>query len=313
MSVILIVFIVGLLFFIGKGIIIVRQSEVMIIERLGRFHKKCDSGLHFIVPIIDAKRYFDFKGRMVDRIDLREQVMDFDPQPVITKDNVTMQVDSVIYFQVVDPQKAVYEISNITFAIRQLAITNIRNIMGELALDETLTSREKVNSTLQIALDEATDPWGIKVTRVELKNINPPSEIEEAMTKQMKAERERRAMVTNAEGVKTAQILQAEGNRDAEIAKAEGDKQSQILKAQGKALAILEVQKAEAQAINMIFNAIHEGRATEDVLAVKYLETMQKIAEGPSNKVFMPYQTADFMSSVGAMIDLAKTRDEVKK
>ncbi|MCG3174267.1 MAG: hypothetical protein GMKNLPBB_02495 [Myxococcota bacterium] len=287
--------------FLLKSIIIVNQSHVVLIERLGKYSRTLDSGLSLIVPIIDSPRPFILEGRSKPFVDLREQVIDFPPQPVITHDNVTMQVDSVIYFQVTNPIRAVYEVADLSNAIRQLAMTSLRNIMGELTLDQTLTSRETVNAKLRSTLDEATDKWGVKVNRVEIKNIAPPHEIEMSMQKQMKAERERRAMVTEAEGFRTSQVLKAEGERDAAIAEAEGRRQSQILDAQGRAQAILTLNQAEAQAIQMIYDAIHKGDPTPDLITIRYLETLKEMARGPANKVFIPYNAMEVLGSLGAI------------
>lgn len=295
------------LFLVFKGIRIVPQAQVMLIERLGRFHKVAESGLNFIFPIIDAVR--PFRGdhqRMTRSIELREQVMDFPPQPVITKDNVALQVDSVIYFRIIDPRRAMYEIEDLSTAIRQLAVTTMRNVVGELDLDETLTSRDVVNAKLQRVLDEATDVWGVKVTRVELKNINPPVEIEEAMSRQMKAERERRALVTEAEGRRAAQILKAQGERDAAIAEAEGRRQAAILDAQGRAEALVAVAKAKAEAVKLEFDAIHSGAATPDVIAIRYLETLTSLAQGPANKIFLPYEATGILAAVAQIAEAAR-------
>jgi len=299
-----IAFLIFIVSFISKGIRIVQQAEVMIIERLGRFHKILNPGLHIIIPVIDQPRYFRLENYMRATIDLREQVLDFPPQPVITKDNVTMMVDSVVYIQISDPVRAMYEVSNVSQAIRQLAMTNMRNIMGELMLDETLVSRETVNTKLRIVLDEATDKWGVKVTRVEIKNIEPPHEIAEAMAKQMKAERERRAIVTEAEGIKSSQVLKAEGARDAAIAEAEGQKQSQMLRADGEAGAIERVAQAQANAIQLVYSSIKAAGPTKELIAIKYLEAMEKMANGKATKVFVPYETAGLMGSLGMLGDI---------
>lgn len=296
-----------LLLFVIIGIRIVPQAQVMLIERLGRFHREARSGFNFIIPFIDNVRRFRAEKAMTKTIDLREQVMDFPPQPVITRDNVTMQVDSVIYFRITQPKRAMYEIEDLTVAIRQLAITNLRNLLGEMDLDQTLTSRETVNARLQRVLDEATDVWGVKVTRVELKNIHPPREIETAMAKQMKAERERRAVVLEAEGDKESAILKAEGERDSAIAAAEGRRQAKILDAQGRAQAIVEVAKAQATSTKLNFNAIHEGNANQEVIAIKYLETLSAMSQGPANKIFLPFEASGILSSVAAIADAAKS------
>ena len=296
-----------------KGIRIVPQAQVMVIERLGRFNRLAESGLNFIVPLIDAVRPFRSDVGLRKSIDLREQVVDFPPQPVITRDNVTMHVDSIIYYRISDPRRAMYEIEDLSTAIRQLAATNLRNIMGELDLDQTLTSRDLVNARLQRALDEATDVWGLKVTRVEMKNIAPPAEIEEAMSRQMKSERERRAQVTEAEGRKTAQVLRAQGERDAAIAEAEGRKQAAVLDAQGKAEAIIEVARAKAEAVKLEFDAIHSGAATPDVIAIRYLETLSQLAHGPANKIFIPYEASALLASIGQIAEaVGLGRNDVK-
>ncbi|MFO8062648.1 MAG: SPFH domain-containing protein [bacterium] len=293
MIVFLVVLIVFVLIIALRGIIIVRQAENAVVERLGRFHKVLDSGIHIIFPVMDRIRPITMKHRMYPKIDLREQVLDFDPQPVITEDNVTMQIDSVIYFQIVDPKKSVYEINDLIVAIEKLTITTLRNVIGDLTLDETLISRTKINTELQIILDEATDKWGVKVNRVELKNINPPQGIQEAMTKQMKAEREKRSIILLAEGDKQSRILRAEGERESAIKSAEGDKQADILRAEG-----------QGKAIDLVFNAIHEGRATEDVIAIKYLETLEKLADGKSSKIFIPYEATGILSSLGSIKEI---------
>ncbi len=293
MIILLIIIIVLVLAFAMKGIVIVRQAENVVVERLGKFSRILDSGIHIIVPIIDATRPITMSRRKSTRIDLREQVLDFPPQPVITEDNVTMQIDSVIYFQIVDSKKAVYEISDLMIAIEKLTITTLRNVIGDLTLDGTLVSRTKINSELQMILDEATDKWGVKVNRVELKNINPPAEIQEAMTKQMKAEREKRSVILLAEGDKQSRILRAEGEKESEIKKAEGEKQAAILVAQG-----------QAKAINDVFNAIHDGNATQDVITIKYLETLEKMANGKATKLFLPYEATGILSSLGSIKEM---------
>lgn len=293
MIVLLIVIIVLVLAFAIKGIVIVRQAENVVVERLGKFYKVMDSGIHIIIPILDAIRPITMNRRLFSRIDLREQVLDFEPQPVITEDNVTMSIDSVIYFQIVDPKRSVYEISDLMLAIEKLTITTLRNVIGDLTLDETLVSRTKINTELQIILDEATDKWGVKVNRVELKNINPPEEIQEAMTKQMKAEREKRSVILLAEGDKQSRILRAEGEKESAIKKAEGEKEAAILVAQG-----------QAKAINDVFRAIHEGNASKDVIAIKYLEALVKMAEGKASKLFIPYEASGILSSLGSIKEI---------
>ncbi|KUK50848.1 MAG: SPFH domain-containing protein [bacterium] len=295
MILLLIFIIIAVVIFLSRGIIIVRQAEVVIIERFGKYRTSLNSGIHLIIPIIDTIRPIAFGSKSLMRIDLREQVLDFPPQPVITKDNVTMQIDTVIYYQITEPYKAMYEITNIVYAIEKLTITTIRNVIGDLTLDETLVSRAKINSELQVILDDATNKWGVKVNRVELKNINPPAEIQEAMTKQMKAEREKRATILLAEGEKQSKILIAEGERESKIKVAEGEQQAQILVALG-----------QAQAIKSVFQAIHDGKATNDVITLKYLEALEKISNGNGSKIFIPYEATGILSSLGSLKELFK-------
>jgi len=310
-SVVLIVVLIILALVIGKkGIKIVSQANVLIIERLGKFNRMAQSGINFIWPFIDRVRPMISGGIAFTALDLRERVIDFEPQPVITKDNVTMSVDTVVYYQITDPKRAMYEIVDLGFAIQQLTITTLRNVMGELALDETLVSRETVNNKLQSFLDEATDKWGVKINRVELKNIEPPEEIQDAMAKQMKAERERRATVTEAEGLKAATILKAEGERNATIAEAEGRKKAAILSAEGEAEAILKVQRAEAEAIKLVYNAIHEGNPTNDLIAIKYMDALKEMARGDGNKVFIPYEATGVLASIGGIKEILTERRE---
>lgn len=310
-SIVLIIVLIILAFVIGKkGIKIVKQANVLIIERLGKFNRMAQSGVNFIWPFIDRVRPMVSGGVSYNFVDLRERIMDFEPQPVITKDNVTMAVDTVVYYQITDPQRAMYEIVDLGFAIKQLTITTLRNVMGELALDETLVSRETVNNKLQSVLDEATDKWGVKINRVELKNIEPPEEIQDAMAKQMKAERERRATVTEAEGLKAAAILKAEGERNATIAEAEGRKKAAILSAEGEAEAILKVQRAEAEAIKLVYSAIHEGKPTNDLIAIKYMDALKEMARGDGNKVFIPYEATGVLASIAGIKEILTERRE---
>jgi len=287
--------IIAVVIFLSRAVIIVRQAEVVIVERFGKYRSTLKSGIHVIIPIIDTIRPIAFGSRYLMRIDLREQVLDFPPQPVITKDNVTMQIDTVIYYQITEPYKSMYEITNIVYAIEKLTITTLRNVIGDLTLDETLVSRAKINSELQVILDDATNKWGVKVNRVELKNINPPDEIQEAMTKQMKAEREKRATILLAEGEKQSKILIAEGERESKIKVAEGEQQAQILVALG-----------QAQAIKSVFQAIHDGKATNDVITLKYLEALEKISNGNGSKIFIPYEATGILSTLGSLKELFK-------
>jgi len=287
------------------GLRIVAQAKVMVVERLGRFHHVAHSGLNILVPFIDSPRAIEMRGaggRLVRStlVDMREQVMGFETVPVITHDNVTMNVGSVIYYQVVDPSKALYEIENLGLAIEQLTMTNLRNIMGGLSLDETLTSRETVNTKLRVVLDEATEKWGVKVTRVELREIEPPSAIKEAMAKQMTAERERRAEVTKAEGDKASAILQAEGDKTARILRAEAERDASVAQAEGRKKATILDAEGKSEATRLVFEAIHNGRATPEVLALRYLETLQELGRG-SNKMFIPYEASASLAAVGAI------------
>ncbi len=305
--------VVGLVIFAlitaGKGIKIVSQATVMIVERLGKFHMIARSGINFIWPYVDYVRPFTLLGRQTSFVDLRERVIDFPPQSVITRDNVTMEVDSVVYFQITDPMKAVYEIVDLGSAIHQLMVTTLRNVMGELALDETLTSRETVNIKLRNVLDEATDKWGVKVNRVELKNIDPPKEIQEAMAKQMKAERERRAVVTEAEGTKSAAILTAEGQREAAIAKAEGERRSTILEAEGTAEARLKIATAEAEALNRIRTALGDSSPASYLIALKYLESLEKISGGRATKIFLPFEASSILGALGGIHEILQPEE----
>lgn len=303
--------IVGILIIVGlitaaKGVMIVEQATVKMVERLGKFHKLAHSGINFIWPYLDKVRPFVMRQRITSYVDLREQVMDFPPSSVITRDNVTMEVDAVLYYQITDPLKAVYEIADLGNAIVQLTVTSLRNVMGELALDETLTSRETVNTKLRNVLDEATDKWGVKVNRIELKNIEPPKEIQDAMAKQMKAERERRAVVTEAEGTKRSAILQAEGQREAAIAKAEGEKRSTILEAEGVAEARLKIAEAEAEALKLVRGGLNEANPANYLIALKYLESLEKISDGQATKIFLPFEASGILGSLGGIRELLR-------
>ena len=271
---------------------VIKQSRVGIVIRLGKFHKKADTGVHFLIPFLDQMAYV---------IDLRENVVDFPPQPVITKDNVTMQIDTVVYFQVTDPVRYVFEISNPISAIENLTATTLRNIIGELDLDETLTSRDLINTKMRSILDEATDKWGIKVNRVELKNIMPPQDIQVAMEKQMRAERERRESILQAEGEKQSAILRAEAQKEAMVREAEGEKQSRILRAQGEAESIRQIAQAKAEGeatiIKNVFQAMKESDIDDNMLALKSMEALEKLAESDSTKLVLPSETVNFLGS----------------
>ena len=299
--------------FISKGIIIVQQAEVVVIERLGKYDRVLESGFNFIIPIIEAPRAIDWKTtqRGFDgstysiiqkrtRIDLREAVYDFPRQNVITKDNVSISINALLYFQIMNPKSAVYEIQNLPEAIEKLTQTNLRNLVGQLDLDESLVSRDKINQELRAILDEATNKWGVKVNRVELQDIIPPSDIQSAMEKQMKAERDRRAAILEAEGLKKSAVLKAEGEKEAAINRAEGEKQSNILRAEGIAQARILEADGEKEAIQRIINALADkGQPDKYLIAMKYLDTMKAITSGKDNKVvYMPYEATGILSSV---------------
>jgi regulator of protease activity HflC (stomatin/prohibitin superfamily) len=301
-------------FVLVASVKVVPQAQVMVIERLGRFDRLARSGLNIITPYIEKPRPMVIKrdGRLFTSVfvDLREQVMGFEKIPVITHDNVGMEVGSVIYYQVVDPVKALYEIESLALAIEQLIMTNLRNVMGGLSLDESLTSRETVSTKLRLVLDEATEKWGVKVTRVELREIEPPISIRNAMALQMTAERERRAEVTKAEGDKASAILQAEGEQQSQVLRAQGERDATVARAEGvKKARILEAE-ATAEATRLVYEAIHQGKPDAALITIKYLETLQAISQGPANKVFIPYQTLDTLgalSTISATLAAAKT------
>lgn len=274
---VLIALVVIILLIIISNIKIVPQAHAYVVERLGAYHKTWGTGLHFKVPFLD---------KVSKKVSLKEQVVDFPPQPVITKDNVTMQIDTVVYFQITDPKLYAYGVERPISAIENLSATTLRNIIGDLELDHTLTSRDVINTKIRVILDEATDAWGIKVNRVELKNILPPREIQDAMEKQMKAERERRARILDAEGEKRSEILVAEGHKEAAILRADAVKETKIREAQGEAEAILLVQKAMADSLKLL----NEASPNEKVIALKSLEAFQKAADGKATKIIIPSQ-----------------------
>ena len=271
----LVILVVLILILIVSNIQIVQQSKAYVVERLGAFHSVWGVGLHLKVPFIE---------RVVKKVSLKEQVADFDPQPVITKDNVTMQIDTVIYFQITDPKLYTYGVEYPMSAIENLTATTLRNIIGELELDQSLTSRDTINAKMRSILDEATDPWGIKVNRVELKNILPPREIQNAMEKQMKAERERRESILQAEGEKASKILVAEGEKQSAILKADAQKQARIMQAEGEATAILKVQQAMADSLKLL----NEAAPNDQVIKLKALEALEKVADGKATKLIIP-------------------------
>ena len=279
-----------------SAIKIVPQKQVLIIERLGRFHAKAEAGINIIMPILDTVRA---------RHDLREQITNIEPQAVITRDNVTMEVDAVIYFLVADPVRATYEIQRLEWGIEQLTLSALRNVIGALDLDHTLTSRDTINTQLRTVMDAATQPWGVKIMRVELKNITPPEDIRLTMEKQMTAERARRAVVTTAEGEKSSAVLRAEGLKQSAIVEAEGQKQSAILEAEGRAEARLKVAEAEARALKMVAEALGTGgNPAHYLIAKSYLESLPAIAHQAQKIVFMPFEAATALSSIGSVKEL---------
>jgi regulator of protease activity HflC (stomatin/prohibitin superfamily) len=271
----------------ATGLKIIRPWQKGLVERLGKYQRTADSGLTIIIPFMEK----------LIKVDMREQVVDVPPQGVITKDNVVVEVDAVVYYEVTDPIKVTYNVTNFYLAATKLAQTNLRNLVGDLALDESLTSREVINTKLRQILDDATDKWGTKVTRVELQRIEPPVDVTEAMHRQMKAERDRRAMILEAEGAKRSAILKAEGEAEAIKKVADANKYEK-----------LTVAKGEAEAIQTVYNAIHEGNPTNDLIAIKYLEALQKMAEGQATKIFLPYEATGVLGSIGGIAELLKEK-----
>jgi len=318
--IIILVLIILAITLVAKAIRVVPQSETRVIERLGRFHSVLPPGLSFIVPFIDRPKDIYTRriqtlpsGHQIIRltlspiIDLREQVYDFPSQQVITRDNVTTEINALLYFQIVDPKKAVYEIDNLPNAIEKLTQTSLRNVIGELELDETLTSRDTINSKLQVILDEATNKWGVKVNRVELQDITPPESVRVAMEKQMQAERNRRAEILNAEGEKKSVILRSEGEKESRINQAEAVKQAEILRAEGQARATVLAAQAEADAIERVARAVSQTGTDPAtyILACKYIETLKDLTSGKDNKtIFMPYEATSVLSSIGSIKSL---------
>ena len=305
--------------FVIKGVIIVKQAEVVIVERLGKFDRVLESGFNFIIPIIETSRGILWKAtqktldgksysfvREINRIDLRETVYDFPRQNVITKDNVSISINALLYFQIVDPKSATYEIQNLPDAIEKLTQTTLRNLVGQIDLDETLVSRDKINQELRTILDEATNKWGVKISRVELQDIIPPVDIQTAMEKQMKAERDRRAAILEAEGLKKSAILKAEGEKESAINIAEGQKQAAILRAEGVAQARIVEADGEQQAIQKIIKALEDkGQPDKYLIAMKYLETLRTMTNGENNKIiYMPYEATGILSSVDGIKEM---------
>lgn len=311
---VLVALIVLVLILVKKSLVIIPQSETKIIERLGKYYATLKPGINVIIPFVDRAKtivaYSNGRYFYTNTIDLREQVYDFDKQNVITKDNVQTQINALLYFQIVEPERAVYEINNLPNAIEKLTQTTLRNIIGELELDETLTSRDTINTKLRAVLDDATNKWGVKVNRVELQDITPPASVLQAMEKQMQAERNKRATILTSEGQKAAAILQSEGQKEARINQAEADKQTQILQAEGEAQAKIRKAEAEAIAIGKITEAV--GQSTNPanyLLAQKYIAMMQQVAEGNGTKtVYLPYEATNLLGSIGGIKDLFKEK-----
>jgi HflK protein len=309
-----IIIIIVVLIFAIRAIRIIRPHERGVVERLGKYQRTWEPGLHLLVPFIDR----------VNKVDMRENVVDVPPQEVITKDNVAVTVDAVVYYEATDPFKLIYNVTNFYLAATKLAQTNLRNVIGEMQLDESLTSREKINVTLRNILDDATDKWGVRVVRVELQRIEPPADVTQAMHRQMKAERDRRAMILEAEGDKTAAIARAEGARQSRILEAEGTKQSAILEAEGKAAAIQEIANAEraqkiliaegeAQGIRNVYGAIHDGKPTDDLLAIRYIDSLRYIANGNATKIFLPLEMQGLGNVIASVGEIFKTTQEDAK
>lgn len=289
--VLLFVIVIGL-----SSIKIVRQSNVAMVERLGKYTKTLQPGFNFIIPFFD---------RVSMHVDLRTQTMDSEPQPVITKDNVGMMIDTVTWFKITDPFKSVYEIEDLHSSIQSITATTLRDVVGGMELDETYTSREQINARLRSELDDATDAWGVKIERVEVKNINPPTDIREAMEKQMRAERTKRAQILEAEGLKEAQIRTAEGEKESAILRAEGEKESQIRQAEGQAEAIQRIAEAEKKQIELVYSALKSANLDDAILRLESIKAMKELANS-ENKVFIPYESSQIMGAVGSLKELSK-------
>ena len=295
----LLVLLVIILIIAAMSIKIVKQSEVYIIERLGKFYKVADAGLTIIIPFFDHVRSV---------VSLKQQTMDVPPQGVITKDNVTITIDTVVFYQITDPAKAVYEIQSLKKGIEYLAITTIRDIIGKMDLDETFSSRDGINNQLRVVLDEATDRWGCKIDRVEIKDITPPADIRDAMEKEMNAERNKRALILESEAQRQSAITIAEGKKQAAILEAEADKEARIRRAAGEAQAIKEVADAKAKEIQMIYDAMKKADPNDKLVQLKSLEALEKVAEGDANKIFIPFEATGALSSLGAIKEIMKDK-----
>lgn len=317
--IVLVLLIILLIVILIKGFVIVSQGETMVIERLGKYSRTLNSGVNILLPFIEKPREILWRTssmtqgdnkitptKKVSKIDLREQVYDYPKQNVITKDNVNIEIDALLYFQITDPMRAVYEVADLPNAIEKLTQTTLRNVIGELELDESLSSRDTINGKLTKILDEATDKWGVKVNRVELKDITPPKEIRETMEKQMRAERDRRAAILMAEGDKQSKILEAEGFRESEVNKAQGKKDAAVLMAEGEAEAKIKRAEAEAESIRIVTEAFgNPEEARNYLVAMKYIDTLGSMVTGQDNKVvYMPYEATGVLSSLGTMKEL---------
>jgi len=319
----MIFFVVVILFFIVlllKSVFMVQQAEAIVVERLGRFDRVMGPGLHMVFPFmekprsviwsyvtqVDGRKYYRFT-KQFNRIDLRESVYDFPKQNVITKDNVKMEINALLYYQITDPKAAVYEVNNLPEAIEKLTQTTLRNIIGSLDLDESLTSRDQVNEKLRIILDEATDKWGVKVNRVELQEVNPPEDIRHAMEKQMRAERDRRAIILESEGTKRAAILEAEGVQESQILRAEGEAQAKVLRAQAEATARYKVAEAEAKAIKMVQESMPGSDPLPYLIAMQYIKALPEMTKGKDDKmIVVPYEASSMIGSLSAMKKIFK-------
>lgn len=296
MLVVLIIVVIFLIIVVSMSLKIIRPYEKGLIERLGKFHKMAEPGLNFIVPFIE---------RLI-KVDLREKLIDVPPQEVITRDNVIVTVDAVIYYEITDAYRVTYNVGEFIPAAIKLAQTNLRNVIGELELDQTLTSRERINTKLREVLDEATDKWGVRITRVEIKKIDPPQDIMEAMSKQMKAERTKRAVILEAEGYREAEITKAEGDRNAAILRAEGEAESVKKIAEAEKFKLSTEADGEAEAISKVFEAIHKGHPTNELIAIRYLESLKAISDGKATKIFMPYEISSILSTVAGIAEISK-------
>ncbi len=300
--IVIIVLAIIVLIFAARSVRVIPQSRVGIIQRLGRYHRTAESGLAFVVPVVD---------KMLPKTDLREQVVSFQPQAVITNDNVGIQISTVVYYQIIDPRAAEYEVANLTVAMEQITQTNLRNVIGNLNLDQTLTSRDEINSRLRTVLDEVTEKWGVRITRVEIKEIIPPRDIQQAMEKQMQAERTRRASILTAEGDKRAAILKAEGEKESAVLRAEGEQRSAVLRAEGDAEAYRKVQQAQIEMAGALFERLHDSDLSAEALRYLYLRTLPEMAKGGANKLFVvPSELQDLAGAVSALAGGAQMASE---